>query len=214
MNENVESTKTRSKTSVGEWIMLISLILGILLGLTASFTSCNSPSYNDVNYNIIDQYNIIRQQAVDNYNALLDVQKSGVVVNVEKLDTHHNRIRNNYDNEYDKKLIEKFNQRLDYQNKTLIAKLKKNNAAIKNNMKVDYNSLKIVNNIKDNNELGSIITQNVNLRQNDRFVVRFWLFWLVSGIIIIPAEYVIEQYYSDPTRETPLLNTLKFLKKR
>lgn len=214
MNENVESTKTRSKTSVGEWIMSISLILGILLGLTASFTSCNSPSYNDVNYNIIDQYNIIRQQAVDNYNALLDVQKSGVVVNVEKLDTHHNRIRNNYDNEYDKKLIEKFNQRLDYQNKTLIAKLKKNNAAIKNNMKVDYNSLKIVNNIKDNNELGSIITQNVNLRQNDRFVVRFWLFWLVSGIIIIPAEYVIEQYYSDPTRETPLLNTLKFLKKR
>lgn len=214
MNENVESTKTYSKTSVGEWIMSISLILGILLGLTASFMSCNSPSYNEVNYNIIDQYSIIRQQAVNNYNALLDVQKSGVVVNVEKLDTHHNRIRNNYDNEYDKKLIEKFNQRLDYQNKTLIAKLKKNNAAIKNNMKVDYNSLKIVNNIKDNNELGSIITQNVNLRQNDRFVVRFWLFWLVSGIIIIPAEYVIEQYYSDPTRETPLLNTLKFLKKR
>lgn len=73
MNENVESTKTHSKTSVGEWIMSISLILGILLGLTASFMSCNSPSYNEVNYNIIDQYSIIRQQVVNNYNALLDV---------------------------------------------------------------------------------------------------------------------------------------------
>lgn len=214
MNENVESTKTHSKTSVGEWIMSISLILGILLGLTASFMSCNSPSYNEVNYNIIDQYSIIRQQVVNNYNALLDVQKSGVVVNVEKLDAHHNKIRNNYDNEYDKKLIEKFNQRLDYQNKTLIAKLKKNNAAIKNNTKVDYNSLKIVNNIKDNNELGSIITQSVNSRQNNRFVIRFWLFMFVCGIIVTPAEYVMEQYYSDSTRETPLLNTLKFLKKR
>lgn len=214
MNKNVESTQTRSKKSIGEWIKSISVILGILLGLVASFMSCNSPSYNEVNYNIIDQYSVIRQQAVNNYNALLDVQKSGVVVNVEKLDAHHNRIRSNYDAEADKTLVKELNQRLDYQNKTLITKLKKNNAAIKNNIKVDYNSLKIVNNIKDNNELGAIITQNVNLRQNDRFVVRFWLFWFVSGIIIIPAEYVIEQYYSDPTRETPLLNTLKFLKKR
>lgn len=214
MNEKVEFTKTRSKKLVGEWIMSISLILGILLGLTASFTSCNSPSYSHINYNIIDQYSVIRQKIVNNYNSLLDVQKSGVVVNVEKLDTHHNKIRNNYDNEDDKTLIEKLNQRLDYQNKTLIAKLKKNNKAIKNNTKVDYNSLKIVNNIKDNNELGSIISQNVNLRQNNKSVIRFWLFIFVCGIIVVPAEYVVEQYYISPTGETPLLNILKFLKKR
>lgn len=60
MNKNVESAQTRSKKSIGEWIKSISVILGILLGLVASFMSCNSPSYNEVDYNIIDQYNVIR----------------------------------------------------------------------------------------------------------------------------------------------------------
>lgn len=115
-----------------------------------------------------------------------------MVVNVEKLDTHHNRIRSNYDAETDKTLVKELNQRLDYQNKTLIAKLKKNNTAIKNNIKVDYNSLKITNNIKDDNEVKPLIQEYVENYQSEDKYNHLGLFCIIAvpAVVLLLATAI------------------------
>jgi hypothetical protein len=203
MNKNKQNSKSFCGFSVKELIQIASLILALLLGVIVGNMVYNNPKDIEIDYSIVDQYKAIRQQTIDEYNTLLDVQKLGTVVNVGKLEAYYNKYKKfeiDYSGWDAKPLAIKLRQRLDYQNKMLIINVNKINTAIKNNTKVDYNSLKITNNIKDDNEIKPIINQCAKdvwqeLKSLRKIMVGFYVF-AISFIILQCAIDVVERFFS------------------
>lgn len=203
MNKNKQNSKSFCGFSVKELIQIASLILAILLGIIVGNMVYNNPKDIGIDYSIVDEYKTLRQQTIDEYNALLDVQKSGTVVNVGKLEAYYNKYKK-FESDYavgdSGPLGKKLCQRLDQQNKTLIININKINTAIKNNTKVDYNSLKITDSTKDDNEIKPIIIQHAKdawqeLKTFRKIMVGFYI-CAISFIILQCAIDVVERFFS------------------
>lgn len=203
MNKNKQNSKSFCGFSVKELIQIASLILALLLGIIVSNMVYNNPKDIEIDYSIVNQYKTLRQQTIGEYNALLDVQKSGTVVNVGKLEVYYNKYKKfeiDYSGWDAKPLAIKLRQRLDYQNKMLIINVNKINTAIKNNIKVDYNSLKITDSIKDNNEIKPIINKCAKdvwqeLKSLRKIMLGFYVF-AISFVILQCVIDVVGRFFS------------------
>lgn len=203
MNKNKQNSKGFCGLSVKELFQIASLILAPLLGIIVGNMVYNNPKDIEIDYSIVNQYKTLRQQTIDEYNTLLDVQKSGTVVNVGKLEAYYNKYKEfeiDYAGWYSEPLGKKLHQRLDWQNKTLIINVNKINTAIKNNMKVDYNSLKITDSTKDDNEIKPIINQCAKdawqeLKSLRKIIVGFYI-CAISFIILQCTIDVVERFFS------------------
>lgn len=203
MNKNKQNSKSFCGFSVKQLIQIVSLILALLLGITVGNMVYNNPKDIEIDYSIVNQYKTIRQQTIDEYNALLDVQKSGTVVNVGKLEAYYNKYKKfetDYAGRWSKPLAVKLHQRLDQQNKTLIININKINTAIKNNTKVDYNSLKITDSTKDDNEIKPIINKCAKdvwqeLKSLRKIMLGFYVF-AISFIILQCVIDVVGRFFS------------------
>lgn len=203
MSKNKQNSKSFCGFSVKELIQMASLILAILLGIIVGNMIYNNPKDIGIDYSIVDEYKTLRQQTVDEYNTLLDVQKSGTVVNIGKLEAYYNKYKSfeiDYSSSDAKPLATKLRQRLDHQNKTLIININKINTAIKNNTKVDYNSLKITDSTKDNNEIKPIINKCAKdvwqeLKSFRKTMVGFYVF-AISFIILQCVIDIVGRFFS------------------
>lgn len=148
------------------------LFAGIIVGIIVCTLVASCPC--KPNYTMVDQYKTLQQQSVDDYNFLLakSQKNNGELINIDELgesykvnnveeyyNSQHatsveenncnckngrNRKKRGRPTEY-KELITKLNNLLIATNNRLKSNLKKVNNAIINNVKVDYNSLKITN---------------------------------------------------------------------
>ena len=203
MSKNKQNSKSFCGFSVKELIQIASLILAILLGVIVGNMVYNNPKDIEIDYSIVNQYKTIRQQTIDEYNTLLDVQKSGTVVNVGKLEAYYNKYKKfeiDYADRWSEPLAVRLHQRLDQQNKTLIININKINTAIKNNIKVDYNSLKITDSTKDDNEIKPIINKCAKdvwqeLKSLRKIMLGFYVF-AISFIILQCIIDVVGRFFS------------------
>lgn len=149
-------------------VLFASIIVGIIVCTLVASCPCKP------NYTMVDQYKTLQQQSVGDYNFLLakSQKNNGELINIDELgesykvnnveeyyNSQHatsvdenncdckngrNRKKRGRPTEY-KELITKLNNLLTTTNNRLKSNLKKVNNAIINNVKVDYNSLKITN---------------------------------------------------------------------
>lgn len=148
------------------------LFAGIIVGIIICALVASCPCKPD--YTMVDQYKTLQHQSVDDYNFLLakSQKNNGELINIDELgesykinnieeyyNSQHatsedendcnckngrNRKRRSKPKEY-KEIITKLNNLLTTTNNRLESNLKKVNNAIINNVKVDYNSLKVTN---------------------------------------------------------------------
>lgn len=153
-------------------IPIVVLFAGIIVGIIVCTLVASCPC--KPNYTMVDQYKTLQQQSVGDYNFLLakSQKNNGELINIDELgesykvnnveeyyNSQHatsvdenncdckngrNRKKRGRPTEY-KELITKLNNLLTTTNNRLKSNLKKVNNAIINNVKVDYNSLKITN---------------------------------------------------------------------
>lgn len=156
---------------------LLSIIF--LIGLTISslvtyFTRNYYPTFSNSDNKqiaaIVKQYKNLHKNSTSEYNRILtNYQRNGVLITPDNFySTHQTTLedcKTNMDYCGDNSLIEKLNKDLIEHNNKLVDKIKKVNNAISNNMKINYSSLKISDNI-DNNWLKSIIKQHVENCKN------------------------------------------------
>lgn len=127
---------------------------------------------DDSNYarplnDIINEYKNSRQTLVNNYNNLLsDAKRSGKPININDFSNNdeisfENYCGNDRVSKVGKAFCKKLHKRLVNNRETLTDKLKNVNNDMSNNVKIDYNSLKITNNIKDDNEVRPLIQEYV-----------------------------------------------------
>ena len=149
-------------------VLFASIIVGIIVCTLVASCPCKP------DYTMADQYKTLQQQSVDDYNFLLakSQKNNGELINIDELgesykvnnveeyyNSQHvtsveenncnckngrNRKKRGRPTEY-KELITKLNNLLIATNNRLKSNLKKVNNAIINNVKVDYNSLKVTN---------------------------------------------------------------------
>lgn len=160
------------------WPFLLAAIVCVALSFVdLCFIWCgNSSDIPPLKDNIISEYKTSRQASIYTYNSLIaDVQKSNKTINVPDFNNDDGTSFEHYfDNNANvsvgsstKTIIKKLDKRLVTINKLLVNRLKQVNSAIKNNIKIDYNSLKINNIVKDDNELKSIIKEYVKNYQQE-----------------------------------------------
>lgn len=153
-------------------IPIVVLFAGIIVGIIICALVASCPCKPD--YTMVDQYKTLQHQSVDDYNFLLakSQKNNGELINIDELgesykvnnveeyyNSQHatsvdenncdckngrNRRKRGKPKEY-KETIIKLNNLLTTTNNRLKSNLKKVNNAIINNVKVDYNSLKITN---------------------------------------------------------------------
>lgn len=157
-------------------------LLAVIVWVAISFASLCFIWFGNNSYipplkdNIISEYKSSRQASIYTYNSLIaDAQKSNKTINVPDFNNDDGTSFEHYfDNNANvsvgsstKTIIKKLDKRLVTINKLLVNRLKQVNSAIKNNIKTDYNSLKINNIVKDDNELKSIIKEYVKNYQQE-----------------------------------------------
>lgn len=148
------------------------LFAGIIVGIIICALVASCPCKPD--YTMIDQYKTLQHQSVDDYNFLLakSQKNNGELINIDELGESYkvNNIEEYYNSQHVtsvdenncdckngrnhkkrgkpkeyKETIIKLNNLLTTTNNRLKSNLKKVNNAITNNVKVDYNSLKVTN---------------------------------------------------------------------
>lgn len=149
------------------------LFAGIIVGIIICALVASCPCKPD--YKMVNQYKTLQQQSVDDYNFLLakSQKNNGELINIDELGVSYkvNNIEEYYNSQHNitsddenrcncknghkrrklskpteyKETITKLNNLLTTTNDRLKSNLKKVNNAIINNVKVDYNSLKVTN---------------------------------------------------------------------
>lgn len=162
---------------------LVLLLLGVFVLCVGLAKPCNAAALNSDDNNfkrpsnsIINEYKNSRQTLVNNYNSLLtDAQKSGKPINVNDFSNNdeisfENSCGNGNISESGKEFCKKLHKRLVNNREMLTDKLKNVNNDMSNNIKIDYDSLKITNNIKDDNEVRPLIQEYVkNYQTEDKY---------------------------------------------
>lgn len=151
-------------------IPIVVLFAGIIVGIIICALVASCPCKPD--YTMVDQYKTLQHQSVDDYNFLLakSQKNNGELINIDELGESYkiNNIEEYYNSQHAtsveenncdckngrkrrklskpaeyKETIIKLNNLLITTNNRLESNLKKVNNAIINNVKVDYNSLKV-----------------------------------------------------------------------
>lgn len=159
--------------SYGKLLLIIFLIGLTISSLVTYFTRDYYPTLNSDNEQIaaiVKQYKNLHKNSTNEYNRILtNYQRNGALITPDNFySTHQTTLedcKTNRDYCSDNSLIEKLNKNLIEYNNKLVDKIKKVNNAISNNMKINYNSLKISDNI-NNSWLKSIIKQHVENCKN------------------------------------------------
>lgn len=153
-------------------IPIVVLFAGIIVGIIFCAVVTDYPCKPD--YTMVDQYKTLQQQSVDDYNFLLakSQKNNGELINIDELGESYkvNNIEEYYNSQHItnvdenncnckngrnrkkrgkpaeyKETIIKLNNLLTTTNNRLESNLKKVNNAIINNVRVNYNSLKVTN---------------------------------------------------------------------
>lgn len=144
--------------------------------------------------NIISEYKSSRQASIYVYNSLItDAQKSNKTINIPDFNNDEDTSFVHYfDNNISvsaspstKAIIKKLDKQLIIINKLLVNRLKQVNSAIKNNVKIDYNSLKIGNIVKDDNGLKLIIKGYVKNYQQESKISWSLIMLVINSIFSI-----------------------------
>lgn len=152
-------------------IFLIGLIISSLVTyFTKDYYMTLNNSDNKQIADIVKQYENLHKNSTSEYNRVLtNYERNGVLINPENFYSAHKTALEdcniNQDYCYDNSLIKKLNKNLTEYNNKLADKIKKVNNAISNNMKINYNSLKIRDTI-NNSWLKSIVKQHVEGHKN------------------------------------------------
>lgn len=176
------------------WPLLLAAIVWVTLSFAdLCFIWCgNSSDIPPLKDNIISEYKTSRQASIYTYNSLIaDAQKSNKTINVPDFNNDDGTSFEHYfDNNTSvsvspstKKVIKKFDKRLVITNKLLVNRLKQVNSAIKNNLKINYDSLKINNIVKDDNELKPIIKEYVKNYQQESKTKWLLITVCINGVL-------------------------------
>lgn len=176
------------------WPLLLAAIVWVTLSFAdLCFIWCgNSSDIPPLKDNIISEYKTSRQASIYTYNSLIaDAQKSNKTINVPDFNNDDGTSFEHYfDNNTSvrvspstKKVIKKFDKRLVITNKLLVNRLKQVNSAIKNNLKINYDSLKINNIVKDDNELKPIIKEYVKNYQQESKTKGLLITVCINGVL-------------------------------
>lgn len=150
-------------------IFVVCSIFGLL---AAAVTSSDNNDFARPSNSIINEYKTSRQTLVNNYNSLLsDAKKGGKSINVNDFNNNdeisfENYCGNDIVSKVGKAFCKKLHKRLVNSREALTNKLKSVNNDMSNNIKIDYSSLKITNNIKDDNEVRPLIQEYVKNYQS------------------------------------------------
>jgi hypothetical protein len=182
--------------SYGELLSIIFLI-GLIISssviyFTRDYYVTLNNSDNEQIAAIVKQYKNLHKNSTSEYNRVLaNYQRNGMLITPDNFySTHKTTLedcKTNHDFCADNNLIKNLNKNLAEYNSKLVNKIKKVNNAISNNIKINYDSLKIKDNI-NNNWLKSIVKQHVEGRKNQLKVIsnigKFILvFILVTGFL-------------------------------
>lgn len=175
-------------------IFVVCSIFGLL---AAAVTSSDNNDFARPSNSIINEYKTSRQTLVNNYNnLLLDAKRSGKPINTNDFINNdeisfENYCGNDKVSKVGKVFCKKLHKRLVNNRETLTDKLKNVNNDISNNVKIDYNSLKITNNIKDDNEVRPLIQEYVKNYQladkNDAICLLSIFVAFFIAVIVLPA---------------------------
>lgn len=173
-------------------------LLAVIVWITISFASlcfiwfANNSYIPPLKDNIISEYKTSRQASIYVYNSLItDAQKSNKTINIPDFNNDDGTSFVHYFNNNisvsaspsTKKIIKKLDKRLVIINKLLVNRLKRVNSAIKNNIKIDYNSLKIGNIVKDDNELKLIIKGYVKNYQQESKISWSLILLVINSVL-------------------------------
>lgn len=173
MNNIYCKDNSKEKDSKVNSSKLILLLLGFFVicsvfGLLfVHIMNSDDSNYRRPSNDIINEYKTSRQTLVNNYNNLLsDAKRSGKPININDFSNNdeisfENYCGNDRVSKVGKAFCKKLHKRLVNNRETLTDKLKNVNNDMSNNVKIDYNSLKITNNIKDDNEVRPLIQEYV-----------------------------------------------------
>ena len=169
------SKEKDSKVNSSKWFLLLLgffVICSVFGLLFVHIMNSDDSNYRRPSNDIINEYKTSRQTLVNNYNnLLLDAKRSGKPINTNDFINNDEISFENYcDNDKVSKVgkvfCKKLHKRLVNNRETLTDKLKNVNNDMSNNVKIDYNSLKITNNIKDDNEVRPLIQEYVKNYQS------------------------------------------------
>lgn len=175
-------------------------LLAVIVWVAISFASLCFIWFGNNNYipplkdNIISKYKSSRQASIYVYNSLItDAQKSNKTINIPDFNNDDGTsFVHCFDNNISvsaspstKAIIKKLDKQLIIINKLLVNRLKQVNSAIKNNVKIDYNSLKIGNIVKDDNGLKLIIKGYVKNYQQESKISWSLIMLVINSIFSI-----------------------------
>lgn len=164
------SKENDSKVNSSKWFLLLLgffVICSVFGLLFVHIMNSDDSNYRRPSNDIINEYKNSRQTLVNNYNNLLsDAKRSGKPININDFSNNdeisfENYCGNDGVSKVGKAFCKKLHKRLVNNRETLTDKLKNVNNDISNKVKIDYNSLKITNNIKDDNEVRPLIQEYV-----------------------------------------------------
>lgn len=186
ISDTLESENNRKKDAIekladftnnisyGELLSIIFLIGLTISSLVTYFTRNYYMTLNNSDNEqiaaIVKQYKNFHKNSTSEYNRVLaNYQRNGMLITPDNFySTHQTTLKGcttNSDYCAWNSLIKNLNKNLAEYNNKLVDKIKKVNNAISNNIKVNYDSLKINDNI-NNSWLKSIIKQHVEGRKN------------------------------------------------
>lgn len=186
IDDTLESENNRKKDAIEKladftnnisYGELLSIIFLIGLIISSSVTYFTRDYYVTLNNSdneqiaaIVKQYKNLHKNSTSEYNRVLaNYQRNGMLITPDNFySTHKTTLedcKTNHDFCADNNLIKNLNKNLTEYNNKLVDKIKKVNNAISNNIKINYNSLKINDNI-NNSWLKSIVKRHVEGRKN------------------------------------------------
>ena len=205
IDDTLENESSRKKDAIEKLVdftndisygELLSIIFVIGLTISSLVTYFTRDYYMTLNNSdneqiaaIVKQYKNLHKNSTSEYNRILtNYERNGVLITPNNFYSTHKTIledcKTNSDYCSDDSLIKKLNKNLAEYNSKLVNKIKKVNNAISNNMKINYNSLKIRDNI-NNSWLKSIVKQHVEWRKNSlKTISNICKFILVFAFVV------------------------------
>lgn len=186
----------------GSWVLLLLgvfvLCVGFAKPVNAAALNSDDNNFKRPSNSIINEYKTSRQTLVNNYNSLLtDAQKSGKPININDFSNNdeisfENSCGNGDISESGKEFCKKLHKRLVNSREMLTDKLKNVNNDMSNNIKIDYDSLKITNNIKDDNEVRPLIQEYVENYQSEDKYNHIGLFCIIAvpAVVLLLATAI------------------------